>query len=185
LLQSGFRLVHFVRRVQKLQDRWKHHVRRDLRRIVLHDLALRVQEELGEIPRDFAARQGRIRAQPLVEWDGCRAVDVDLRHQRERHVVVGLRPLLDLLVCAWLLFVKLVAGECINFEPLIVVFGVDDLHLLVVGRRQTSLACDVRDVVGLEPSAEVDHDLVDVARGEVEQRYLAARDREEQRQDHC
>jgi len=185
LLQSGFHLLSISRRVQKLQDRGKYHVRRDLRRIVSHDLALRVQEELGEVPGDFVALQGGVRAQPLEQWDGSLAVDVDLRHQRERYVVIGLRPLLDLLVGAWFLVGKLVAGESVHLEPLIVILGVDRLHLRVVGRRQTSLACDVRDVVRFVPSAEVDHDIVDVPHGEVEQRYLAARDREEQREDHC
>jgi hypothetical protein len=172
-------LIH--RLVQQSDDVREDLVRCDRRRVVLNDFALVVKEELGEIPGDVATLERGVLSEPLEQRDGVRTVDIDLRHHRERNVVRRLGPLLDLLIRARLLSSKLVARERINLKTLAVILLVDGFHLRVVHIRQTSLACDVDDVVGFVALAEVDRDVVNVLRREVEQR-LAARRHEKKRQ---
>ncbi len=63
-----------------------------VRRVALDDVALPVDQELGEVPLDRlgAQQSGLRRLEMLVERRGAGAVDVDLGEQRKRHAVVHL-----------------------------------------------------------------------------------------------
>src|SRR5262245_49351647 len=88
----------------------------------LDDLAVRTDQELGEIPLDVA-RKGGIRSRELgIERVAVGAVDLDLVEQREGHIVLGRAELLDLLVGPGLLGAELVAGEAEHREALALVF---------------------------------------------------------------
>jgi len=80
------------------------------------DLAVAADEELLEVPLDpLQAHEARLLVlEPLVEWVGLIAVDVDLAKDREAHAIVDLAEALDLLVGAGVLATELVAGEAKN-----------------------------------------------------------------------
>src|SRR5258706_9120003 len=73
-------------------------LRLDVRRVALDDIALAVDEELGEVPLD---RLGTEQSRPgflevLIQRRGIAAVDVDLREQREGDAIVELAEVGDL-----------------------------------------------------------------------------------------
>ena len=85
------------------------------------DLAVAPDEELGEVPLDPAAEQALLLAlEPAEERVGVVAVDVDLGEHRERHAVVDLAELADLVLGARLLRAELVAREAEHDQALVV-----------------------------------------------------------------
>ena len=75
------------------------------------DLPVAVEEELLEVPRDFA-RKFRIcffGCEVLIKRHGIVAIDIDLGHHFELHAVVLFAEFGDLLGRTRLLFAKLVA----------------------------------------------------------------------------
>lgn len=105
-----------------------------------------VDEELLEVPLDAfeAQHAGLLVLEVLVHGVRVVAVDVHLFHDGERHAVVELAELADLLVRAALLVAELVAGEPDDLEALVVVALVELLELLVL-RREAALGRDVDD----------------------------------------
>src|SRR5690606_33169649 len=77
-----------------------------------HDIALRVDQELGEVPLDgFGKSAVALRLEVLVERVSSVAIDLDLGVHGEAHAVVLLAKLANLLGAAGLLRAELVAGE--------------------------------------------------------------------------
>ncbi len=107
-------------------------------------LALLVDEELCEIPRDLSSHflllvvELAIFAQILVNGVCVGPVYLDLREHGEPHSVSH-GSSLDFLIGAWLLVFELVAGERQNFETLVSILLVDFYHPLVVLVSETSL----------------------------------------------
>ena len=122
----------------------------------LDDVALAVDQELGEVPLDVAvvlvvlvhllddaaehqthgaveALKAGVLGQPLVEGDGVLAVDVDLGKLREGDAEAAGAEGVDLLVGAGGLIGKLVAGEVQDLQTVVLVGVVDLLQLLVLG----------------------------------------------------
>lgn len=117
-------------------------IRLMVRHVVLDDLAVAVDEELGEVPRDVAAVQLRVLAHVLVHWHAAWSVDRNLLEEWERHVVLG-DELLDGRSILWLLTAELVAWNSVDFQALVLVLFVKSLQLLVVAIGQTSERGDV------------------------------------------
>ena len=117
-----------------------------VRRVALDDVAVAIDQELGEVPLDrLGAEQSGLRLlQVLVERRRVLAVDVDLGEQRKRDAVVDLAERLDLLLAAGLLRAELVAGKAEDLEPLAVQLLVERLEPLVL-RRESALARRVDD----------------------------------------
>lgn len=113
-----------------------------IRHVVLDNLTIAVDEELGEVPRDVAAVQLRVLAHVLVHWHAVWSVDLDLLEKWERDVVLG-NELLDLRSILWLLLAELVAWNSIDFQALVLVLFVKTLQLSVVAISQTSFRGDV------------------------------------------
>src|SRR5687768_6906300 len=84
--------------VEQLLDVRPHVLRRDLRSEPRHDVALPVDEELLEVPRDVAlgALTRLLGLQPVVELTCFVAVDLDLREHREVRLVLRRGELPDL-----------------------------------------------------------------------------------------
>lgn len=147
------------------------------RRGELDDLALGVEDELGEVPGDHLGGAGLLVVQLAVvpevdeEGVGVFAVDFDLAEDGEIGVEVFLHELLDLGLAAVLLAEELVAGESQDLESAAVKLVVHLRHLLVVGRSESSLAChiDHHDHLPALELVEVDHVTVDVLHLEVEE----------------
>ena len=80
--------------------------------VPLHDVALLVDEKLGEVPLDLVAEHPGLRfAQEREHGVGLRAVHLDLREHRKRHAVVLLAEGADLFVVAGLLMTELVTWK--------------------------------------------------------------------------
>ena len=125
----------------------------------LHDVALAVDQELGEVPLDVAgglgagepvllqqlaqAGDGLVRRVVLragglekdVDGVGARAVHLDLGELVEGRVVLERAELVDLVVAARRLVPELVAGEVEDLEPCGVVPGVELLEPFVLRRE--------------------------------------------------
>ena len=78
--------------------------------VELDNLALAVEQVLGEVPCDIAV--GRLLLQVLVDWRGILTVDFNLTHERETDLPGRGDPLKDLSLGLGLLRTKLVAREC-------------------------------------------------------------------------
>src|SRR4029434_4831840 len=89
-------------------------------RIALDDVALAVDQELGEIPLDRLGPQKSrlLLLEKAIERGRVVAVDIDLGEHGEGHAVVHLAEALDLLLAAGLLRAELVAREAEDLEPL-------------------------------------------------------------------
>jgi hypothetical protein len=138
----------------------------------LDDVALAVDEELLEVPRDVGAVTG-LRLEPGVQLARPLAVDLDLREQREGAVVLRGRELEDLGVGARLLCTELVAREAQDGEAPVLVVFVERTQTCVL-RGEASSARDVDDEQDLAGVfAEVDRvtrdgrqcEVVDVCHG--------------------
>src|SRR5207253_3116665 len=110
------------------------------------DVALAVDEELGEVPLDrLGAQQSRLRLlEILVDRRGRGAVDIDLGEKRKLHAVVELAELRDLLLAAGLLRAELIAWKAENLEAARLQFFVQRLESLVL-RGESALAGHVHD----------------------------------------
>ena len=75
---------------------------------------------------------------------GVRAVHLDLREHRERHVVLRRAERLDLALVAGLLVAELVARETEHLEALRMELAVESLETGVL-RREAALRRDVHD----------------------------------------
>jgi hypothetical protein len=107
------------------------------------DVALAVDEELLEVPRDVG-RVGCLRLEPRVELARTVAVDLDLREQGEGAVVLRGRELEDLGVSARFLRTELVAREPQDGEALVLVVFVERTQTCVL-RGEASSARNVDD----------------------------------------
>src|SRR5205823_2976028 len=135
-----------ARASQQLLDVAGYRLRLDLRRVALDDVALAIDEKLGEIPLDrFRAQQARLRLlEILVERRRSRTVHIDLREEREGHAIVEIAELRDLGFVAGLLRAELVAGKSENLQSTRMELLVQRLESLVL-RREAALARDVHD----------------------------------------
>src|SRR5215218_4877699 len=102
------------------------------RAVALDDVALGVDQELGEVPLDLGAAEqpGLLGLEPPVERVRVVAVDLDLGEQRERHAVVALAERGGLLVGIGVLVAELVTREAQHDEPAVDVLLVDLLEAL-------------------------------------------------------
>src|SRR5690348_14070365 len=93
------------------------------RRIAPHDVALAVDQELGEVPLDRFRTQhaGRGVLQVLVERMRIGAIDVDLREQRKGHLVFRRTEGAYFRCIARLLVAELVAWEAQHRESPVLV----------------------------------------------------------------
>nr|GFD56692.1 hypothetical protein [Tanacetum cinerariifolium] len=84
----------------------------------VHHLAVRADQELGEVPLDrFRAQHaGRLTLQMLPQRVRSVAVDLDLGKHREADAVVLFAEVADLGFVAGFLVAELVAGEAQHFE---------------------------------------------------------------------
>lgn len=123
------------------------------------DFAVAVDEELAEVPADLVtfvetgtgflmdvvehgcefgvmgriADEGCFFLEPLVEWGGVRAVDIDLLEHGEVDAESGGAEGLDVGRGAWLLAKELVAGEAENDEAFVFVLVVEVDEAFVLG----------------------------------------------------
>ena len=81
--------------------------------VVLDNLSLGIDEELGEVPLD----QITIGVHDLVHWRGIVTVNVQFLGHWEVHTILGDKSL-DLLWCAWLLCTELIARNGNDLETL-------------------------------------------------------------------
>src|SRR5690606_25232898 len=109
---------------------------RDVRSVAADNVAVAVDEELGEVPLDIVAiLTGFFGLKVGVKRVGAGAVDVDLRHDGEGDAVVDPAELLDLLVGAGVLLLELVAGEADDGEATVPVLLVEGFEALELGRE--------------------------------------------------
>ena len=113
-----------------------------------NDLALLVDEELGEVPRDLSSHillfivELAILAQELVNGVCVRPIHLNLGEHGEPDSQSH-SCLLNLLVGAGLLVFELVAWERQNFETFVSILLMDLHHPLVVFVCKTSLCCNI------------------------------------------
>ena len=107
-----------------------------------------VDEELGEVPRDFsfAIFVGQRRRQVVVEIAGIIAIDHDLREHREVDAVLGGRKFEDFRVGSRLLGSELVARKTENGEAIVILVKCMQTCIL---RSQASLAREIDDQADL------------------------------------
>lgn len=115
-----------------------------LRSVEGNDVAVLVDEELGEVPGDVPATEVRVLSQVFVGWVGVAAVDVNLVHYLELDVVF-LLEFFDFLVGARLLRAELVAWVRNDAESLPFVLLGQLNEALVVRVGQASLGRNVYD----------------------------------------
>ena len=120
-------------------------VRRDLfrrrhRAEALGHIALAIDQELLEVPRDIGVVG--LAAQPLVELAGALAVHLGLGEHRELDAVLGRRELEDLFVSTWLLVTELVARKAKDGKAGGIVFIMKRTQTCVL-RREASSTRDV------------------------------------------
>lgn len=113
------------------------------------DLSIASDQELLKVPLDplHTQQTGLFVLEPLKRRVRFVAVDVDLAEHRERDAVVDHAELLDVVVGAWVLSTKLVAGEADDLE-VVGVLGFDVLvELLEAGElgREAALGGRVHD----------------------------------------
>src|SRR5437870_5470095 len=142
----AFRSGSTDRELEQLLDVAGDRLGLDVGRVAFDDLALAVDQELGEIPLDrLGAEQPRLFLfEVLVQRRRGIAVDVDLGEHRKRHAVIDLAERLDLLLIAGLLRAELIARKAEHFEAAIVHLLVDRFETLVL-RRESALARGVDD----------------------------------------
>src|SRR6185437_2151559 len=148
-------------------------LRRVVRRVARHDVALAIDEELREVPLDrLGPEETRLRAlEKAIDRRRVLAVDVDLREHRKRHVVVRLAERRDLLVVAGLLRTELIAGKAEHFEPFVAVLAKQRFEALVL-RREAALAGGVHHQDELPLVAIERHRMSsDVVDGEIVERW--------------
>src|ERR1017187_4879841 len=111
----------------------------------LHDSSLLVHEELGEVPLDGVTEDAALLAlEKLVQRMSAVAVHFDFGEQGKVNAIVKLAKRLDVVVVAGLLVAELVAGKAEDFESEVVIFRVNLLQALVLG-RESALAGGVDD----------------------------------------
>lgn len=144
-----------------------HLVGTGLRSVALDGRSVWPHQELGEVPLDGRSKKavGPV-FQEREHWVGLRAVDVDLRRERERHPVLDLAKFLDLIVIARLLVGELVAGEADDDEAFGSELGVDLLQTPIL-RGEAALARSVHDQHRLASELLQGHLLTGI-RGETE-----------------
>src|SRR5438045_4189871 len=138
--------THASAKLKQLLDVAGDRLRLDIRRVTLDDLAIAVDQELGEVPLDrLGAEQTRLRfLEVLIKRRGIGPIHVDLGEQWEGDAVVDLAELRDLVLRPRLLRAELIAGKAEYFEPARVHLFVQRLEPLVL-RREAAFAVDVHD----------------------------------------
>src|SRR6267143_825357 len=121
-----------------------------LRWVALQNPAVAADEELLEVPADVAGDAAVLRGEEVVERVAVGAVHLELRAQREAHLVVGAAEGGDLRLAAGFLRGELVAWEPHHGEVLLPQLA---LQLLEPGvlRRQAAAAGDVHRERHLAP----------------------------------
>lgn len=116
-------------------DILRHRIRSPLRTVEGNDVAIRVHEELREVPWNIGATEVGVLAEVLPRLVCVFAVHVGLVHRGEFDAVILLERL-DLLVGAWLLPAKLVARIGDNLETLLFVLlgQLDEAFVVRVGQ---------------------------------------------------
>src|SRR6185312_2803599 len=151
--------------IQLLADR----LRRVGGRVTLHNLAMAVDQELGEVPLDRLAAEDALALvlQPPVQRVRMFAVHLDLREQREGDAVAGVAELADRRLVARLLVAELVAGKAQHHQAAVAVVP-PQLFQAGVLRRKAAFRGHVDDQQGLaSPFRQRAFVAVDVARAEV------------------
>ena len=156
------------------------------RAVVVHDLTISVDEELGEVPWNFLGSlvfrgvEWGVHAQELVERVRIFPVHFNLGEERELCTVLPLSELLDISFSSWLLTVELIAWESENVETFLAELLMDLNHFFVVLVGQTSVCCDVHDhdaFLSVDQSLErVNHLPIDVLRANFPGRFGLGRD---------
>ena len=106
--------------------------------VVGHDLAIRVDDELSEVPRDKLSLvlvfqiQLTLGAEEAVDWVGVLPIDVDFGEHGELDVVGAGGPFFDFSLGARLLATKLIAREGEDLEALPLVLLMELNHFFVV-----------------------------------------------------
>jgi len=93
--------------------------------------------------------QTRVRPEPAVNRVGVFPIHLNLVEDRELDVIILVNELFDLLICAWLFALELVAREGQDFKPLVLELFPDLVQLLVVSVGGCAFACNVDDQNGL------------------------------------
>jgi hypothetical protein len=127
----------------------------DLRGITVDDVAITIDEELLEVPRDVGALAA-LRFQPGVQVARSGTVDLDLREHRERGVVLGGRELEDLSVRTRFLPSELIAGKSEDCEAVRLVVFVERTQTCVLRREPSSTRHVDDEADGAAVDAEID-----------------------------
>lgn len=142
--------------INQLLDVAAESVRQALRAIVGHNVAVVVDEELAEVPRNITAAKVGVFSEVLEYWISLITVDIGLGHHRPRGPILLLK-LLNVLSRSWLLPAKLIGRVGHDLETLIFELTVELLQALVALIRQASVGRHVYDECGLPVIAEVTH----------------------------
>ena len=119
--------------------------------VVVHDLAISIDEELGEVPWDLLGyllawgAKSRSKAQKPIEWMGKFSIHVNFGEEREFRTIFTHCELFDFCFCSRLLTTELITWEGEDFETLFAELLMDLNHFFVVLIGQTSPRCDVHD----------------------------------------
>ncbi|KAF4132328.1 hypothetical protein GN958_ATG18445 [Phytophthora infestans] len=130
---------------QKFLDILLEGQREILRRVALVWLAVAVHQELGVVPLDVVTERARqLGLQVRKNWRSARAINVVLL-QHQKHHVVRLNELQNLLVGAGLRASKFVSREAQPYEAFPLALLMQLLQLRVVRGRQAALTRHVDD----------------------------------------
>lgn len=134
--------------VEEFFNIWQDRVGIFVRHVVLDNFAFAVDEEFSEIPVDISTNEGTVLPHEFVGWVATWLLHNGLLKEWELDIVLA-NELLDFFRCSWLLFTKLIAWNCVDFQALSIVLVVDCFQLLVVAISQTSFSCNVNKQHGL------------------------------------